>query len=148
MRFADCVPILLHDPTRQVIGLVHAGWQGTVSRVEETAAQALEAQYASRPEDIRAAIGPSIAVHHYPVGMEVAAQVQAAFGPDAGQLLSQTEQSGVQFDLWRANQLVLNQARVRQVESAGICTACHLDEWYSHRGEGGKTGRFGALIAL
>jgi hypothetical protein len=54
----------------------------------------------------------------------------------------------VRFDLWAANRLLLERAGVRQVEVAGICTACHLEDWYSHRGERGQTGRFGALIAL
>jgi len=52
------------------------------------------------------------------------------------------------FDLWNANRLLLARAGVRQVEIAGVCTACGLEDWYSHRAEKGRTGRFGALIAL
>jgi hypothetical protein len=52
------------------------------------------------------------------------------------------------LDLWAANRLQLERAGVKQIEVAGLCTACHLDDWYSHRAEKGKTGRFGALIAL
>ena len=37
---------------------------------------------------------------------------------------------------------------IRNIETAGICTACNLQDWFSHRGEFGQTGRFGALIAL
>ena len=33
MRFADCVPILLHDPGKNVVGMAHAGWLGTVRAV-------------------------------------------------------------------------------------------------------------------
>ena len=79
-------------------------------------------------------------------------QVQQAFGTEATGLLKSPngdgEKSGVQFDLWRANRLVLEEAGVQQIEVAGICTACHLEDWYSHRGEKGKTGRFGVLIGL
>jgi copper oxidase (laccase) domain-containing protein len=39
-------------------------------------------------------------------------------------------------------------SRVKEIESADICTACHTDDWFSHRAEKGKTGRFGAMIAL
>ncbi len=52
------------------------------------------------------------------------------------------------FDLWQANRLHLEAAGVEQIEVAGVCTGCHLEDWYSHRLERGKTGRFGAIIAL
>jgi len=50
--------------------------------------------------------------------------------------------------LWTANRLVLENAGVGQIEIANICTACHPEDWYSHRAEKGKTGRFGVLIGL
>jgi copper oxidase (laccase) domain-containing protein len=52
------------------------------------------------------------------------------------------------LDLWSATRALLEAEGVRQIEQAGICTACRVDDWYSHRAESGKTGRFGALIAL
>jgi len=152
MRFADCVPIFLFDPLKKVVGLVHAGWLGTVQQVAATAIQAMHACYACHPQDILAGIGPSIGAHHYEVGSEVVAQVHTAFGVDASALLRSSNgashQGGALFDLWAANRLVLERAGVRQVEIAGICTACSMEDWYSHRGEKGQTGRFGALIAL
>jgi hypothetical protein len=147
MRFADCVPILLYDPHRRVIGMAHAGWQGTVKRTAAHVVRAMQAEYGCRPADMLAGIGPSIGVHHYAVGPEVAAQVQAAFGPEAGDLLP-AHDGGVQFDLWEANRLVLEQAGVKKVEIAGVCTACHTKDWYSHRAEKGRTGRFGAMLWL
>ncbi len=54
----------------------------------------------------------------------------------------------MKFDLWAANRLLLEQAGVRHIEVAGLCTACHTEDWYSHRAEKGRTGRFGAIIAL
>jgi copper oxidase (laccase) domain-containing protein len=54
----------------------------------------------------------------------------------------------IHFDLWKANQFLLERAGVERIEMAGICTACHTDEWFSHRAEKGRTGRFGALISL
>ena len=152
MRFADCVPIFLYDPRRKVAGLAHAGWQGTLKRVAAQAARVMQEHYHCDPADIQAGIGPSIGPHHYQVGPEIVAQIQQAFGQDAAGLLSalysKQQNSRVQFDLWNANRLVLEQAGVRKVEVSGICTACALADWYSHRGEGGKTGRFGALIAV
>ena len=52
------------------------------------------------------------------------------------------------LDLWKANKMLLEQAGVRHIENPCICTACNLEDWYSHRGESGKTGRYGVLIAL
>ena len=152
MRFADCVPVFLFDPGKQVIGLAHAGWLGTVQRIAGHAVRTMEERFGSHPADVVAGIGPSIAAHHYPVGPEVARQVSSAFGDKAGLLLVPVEEdhpdSRVQFDLWEANRLVLEQSGVQQIEISGMCTACHTSDWYSHRGEKGKTGRFGALLAL
>jgi YfiH family protein len=147
MRFADCTPVLLVDPVQRVVGLAHAGWKGTVQRVAAAAVEAMGAAYGTRPENVLAAIGPSIGAHHYPVGPEVVAEARAAFGADASGLL-ETHNGSTHFDLWAANRLALEGAGVREIEVAGLCTACGLDDWYSHRAEAGRTGRFGALIAL
>jgi len=146
MRFADCVPILLCDPEKRVVGLVHAGWQGTVKKIVAATVAAMIESYGSQPGAIWAGIGPSIGPHHYTVGPEVIREVRRSFG-EAAPVLLQTLDDGVQFDLWTANRLLLEQAGVRQIEVAGLCTACHPEDWYSHRGERGRTGRFGALIA-
>jgi hypothetical protein len=52
------------------------------------------------------------------------------------------------LDLWTANRDLLEREGVSQIEVAEICTACHLEDWFSHRAESGRTGRFGAMIAL
>lgn len=149
MRFADCVPILLYDPIRKVVGVAHSGWPGTVKKIISTTIETMLQQYGCEPKDIKAAIGPSIAAHHYPIGQDVVDQVVQAFGDEAESLLPQIAGvDAVQFDLWRANQLLLEQAGVQQIKNAGLCTACHLDDWFSHRGENGQTGRFGVLIGL
>jgi YfiH family protein len=147
MRFADCAPVLLYDPVHRAIGLVHAGWAGTVNKIGKAAVQAMQACYGTDPVNLLAGIGPSIGPDHYPIGEEVVLRVNEAFGQDAPGLLKANGKA-VHFDLWSANKLVLEQAGVKEIEEAGICTACHLDEWYSHRGEMGKTGRYGFLFAL
>ena len=147
MRFADCTPVLLYDPCEKAIGLVHAGWQGTVKRAAAQAIKTMQAAYGSKPGDILAAIGPAIGPDHYEVGQDVLDQVRYCFGDDSAGLIH--EYAGrPHFDLWAANKLILQQAGVEQVEVAGLCTACHPDDWYSHRAQKGKTGRFGVLMAL
>ena len=147
MRFADCTPILLYDPIKQIVGLIHSGWLGTVRGAARVAVQAMQERYASTPTDILAAIGPAIGPDHYEVGEDVIVQVQSSFGTQAESLLEKRGES-VHFNLWKANQILLTDAGVKQIETAGICTACHTNDWFSHRGEKGKTGRFGAMIAL
>ena len=147
MRFADCVPILVHDPVKRVVGIAHAGWLGTVRDVAKATVETMVERYDSRPADVIACIGPSIGPDHYEVGGDVISQVEQTFGADASLVLPQ-HGSRTHFDLWKANQYLLERAGVRQIELAGICTACHTDDWFSHRAEKGKTGRFGALISL
>jgi purine-nucleoside/S-methyl-5'-thioadenosine phosphorylase / adenosine deaminase len=147
MRFADCTPILLHDPKKKIIGIIHSGWLGTVRGAARTAVNAMQKRYDSNPTDILAAIGPAIGPDHYEIGEDVIAQVKDTFSQDAESLLI-SHGDNVHFDLWKANQTLLEEAGVKQIETAEICTACHPEDWFSHRGEKGKTGRFGALIAL
>jgi YfiH family protein len=82
MRFADCVPILLHDPKKNVVGVVHAGWQGTVKKILRETLRAMQVTYGSKPADVLAAIGPSIGPDHYEIGPDVIAQVRASFNGD------------------------------------------------------------------
>ena len=147
MRFADCVPILLHDPVRNVIGLCHAGWQGTVKKVARTAIAKMKVHFNCSPLDILAAIGPSIGAHHYQVGPSVVKQVKIAFKKEAKGLLPNIN-GEFHFDLWAANRLILTQEGVKNIEIAGLCTACNTDDWFSHRAEQGRTGRFGILLQL
>jgi polyphenol oxidase len=148
MRFADCTPILLFDPVKNAVALIHAGWLGTVKRAAGEAVKGLRAAYASNPSDILAAIGPSIGPDHYEVGPDVIEKVRYSFGREAESLLLEQPSGRIHFDLWKANRLALEQVGVSQVETAGLCTACHPEDWFSHRAQKGKTGRFGALIAV
>ena len=147
MRFADCVPLLFHDPAKQVIGLAHAGWVGTMKGAGRAAVEAMQARYGCKPENILAAIGPSIGVDHYEVGADVITKARESFGADAERLI-ESRDGHTYLDLWTANFVQLQKAGVEHIEVAGLCTACHLEDWFSHRAEKGKTGRFGALMAL
>lgn len=144
MRFADCVPVLLFDPRQNVAGLAHAGWKGTLARVAAATVRAMSARYGSRAPDILAGIGPAIGPCHYAVGADVIAQTRVAF-PGAAELLVPGPEQ-YHLDLWAANARALRECGVEQIEIARLCTACQPDEFFSHRAEGGQTGRFGALI--
>ncbi|MBN1313429.1 MAG: peptidoglycan editing factor PgeF [Anaerolineae bacterium] len=148
MRFADCVPLLFFDPINRIAGLAHAGWRGTLSGIGPVTVQAMSETYGCRPQDIIVGIGPSIGPCCYEVGTEVVAEVQEAFGDAKHLVLPSTNGGGDRLDLWAANAQALRSAGVEQIEMACICTACNTHEFYSHRAEKGRTGRFGAVLKL
>lgn len=146
LRYADCVPILLFDPVHRAIGVVHAGWRGTVMNIAGKAARAMFGTFGTRPRHLIACIGPSIGPCCYRVGDEVIARVRAAL-KQADSLLIVRDGS-THFDLWQANTLQLRALGVEQIEMANLCTAHRTDEFYSWRAERGNTGRFGAIVAI
>ena len=147
MRFADCVPIIVCDPTKGVAGIIHAGWKGTVNDIVGDAIKKIVKVYGVDPKNLVAGIGPSIGPDHYIVGNEVIQQAKENFGSNAKDFLIEKDGT-TSLDMWAANEYLLRQQGVTEIERANICTACNLDDWYSHRKENGKTGRFGALIAI
>ncbi|GAP14744.1 uncharacterized protein, YfiH family [Longilinea arvoryzae] len=147
MRFADCVPVFFYEPEKKVVAMAHAGWQGTVKNIVAQTVRAMQARYACKVENIYAGIGPSIGPDHYEVGVDVADRIKAVLEERTGEVL-RSQHGRFKLDLWKTNQILLEKAGVRHIEIAGICTACHIEDWYSHRAEQGNTGRFGAILAL
>ena len=142
---ADCVPVLVADPAG-LLGVAHAGWEGTTKRV----AQALVRELVSAGADaarLVAAIGPSIGPCCYTIDGPRAAQIRERLGPDAaGALQAGTDR--ITFDLWGANATQLAHAGVRTIELAGLCTRCGgADLWsYRSRGERGPQGTALAVL--
>lgn len=148
MRYADCTPIMAFDPGKGVIGIAHAGWRGTVGGMAYHLITAMQRAYDCQPADIQAGVGPAIGPARYQVGEEVVAAVYAHFGTLDGLIKRDPADGTAYFNLWEANARDLRRAGVEDIEIAEICTASHTDEFYSHRAEKGRTGRFGALMVL
>ncbi len=148
MRYADCVPLLLYDAVKKAIGLGHAGWRGTVNGMAARMVRAMQRNYRCEPADIQAVIGPAISRRNYPVGQDVVGQALAYFGPRADVIAPDPASGCWQFDLWRANIRDLEGAGLRQVKVLDICTFENTADFYSHRAENGRTGRFGVVISL
>lgn len=148
MRFADCTPLLFVDPVRGVIGVAHAGWRGTAQGMGSAVVQAMADAYGSRPADIQAGIGPSIGPAHYQVGEEVVEAVEHYFGTTDGLISRDPADGSAYLNLWEANRLDLERAGVGEVAVAGLCTVERNDEFFSHRHERGRTGRFGVVLSL
>ncbi len=148
LRFADCTPIMLYDPHRGAVGLAHAGWRGTVQKTAQAAAQAMIDLLGCRAQDIIAGIGPAIGPCCYEVGQDVVQAVAQAFPAHPDLLHPCDDGKHWLFDMWTANRRQLEEIGIEQIEVAAMCTACHTDEWFSHRAERGQTGRFAAVIAM
>lgn len=147
MRFADCVPVLLFDPVNCVIGVVHAGWMGSVKKIARLTAEKMHLTFGSKPHEIKACIGPSISSERYPVGLEVINKAKSAF-PDDWRAFVAIKNEQYHMDLWQSNAQALKEAGVVDITYANICTASNTQDWFSHRAEKGKTGRFGVLFAI
>jgi hypothetical protein len=143
---ADCVPIVLYDPATHVLACVHAGWRGTLARTAQAALAAMRS-LGTRPRDVVAGIGPSIAPGAYQVGEEVANAAREAFGERAQTLLRPAGPGRWQFDLPAANRHGLRTAGVPdgQIHVAATPTGPDPGLFFSHRAER-PCGRF-ALVA-
>jgi YfiH family protein len=146
MRFGDCASILFFDPVQRVIGMAHAGWRGVVAGSVEATVRTMTDRFGCAPADVWTGIGPTIGPCCYEVGSEVVGAVTAAC--PAGADVVHRVNGRVHLDLPAAVQAQLGAVGVRQIEHAGLCTACRVDEFFSHRAERGRTGRFGIVIGL
>ena len=122
---ADCLPVALAGADR--IGMVHCGWRGLAGGIVAEAVAHFEQPPA-------AAVGPGIGQCCYEVGDEVLSQFDARFA--AGRML----------DLRAIAEDRLRAAGVEQVEHVDMCTSCRADLFFSHRRDGGVTGRQGGLV--
>lgn len=147
LRFADCVPVWLYDPRHHAVGLAHAGWQGTARCIAAKTACAMGEAFGSRPDDLLAGLGPAIGPCCYEVGNDVIEALRVAV-TDVEALLSDHSAGTAHLDLWEANAVQLRAVGVPHIETAGICTSCHVDAFYSHRREEGRTGRFAVVAGL
>jgi len=170
---ADCLPIILVDTKHRVIGAFHAGWRGTVKRIVEKGVGEMRRYFGTRAADLKAAIGPGIRGCCYEVGPEVQSSFESQFGY-ANALFRETKETNeihekypllfltarapghsdlpkkIFLDLAEANRRQLLDAGVpsKNISDLGLCTSCHLDMFFSHRAEKGKTGRMMAVVGI
>lgn len=149
--FADCVPLYFVDPVKKVIGLSHSGWRGTVGKIGKETVERMHTEYGSEPEDILAAVGPSICQDCYEVSEDVAEQFRLQFGEEYWPSLFYKKENGkYQLNLWKANELVFEEAGIKRehIAMTNLCTHCNSELLYSHRTAGDKRGNLCAFLAL
>lgn len=151
---ADCQALLFVDPGSETrgpaVGVAHAGWRGTVADVAGQTVTAMAQAFGTRPQDLFVSVGPAIGGCCYTVGAEVIDAWRAIAGVAWPVAVSQREPA--HFSLEHANAWLLRRAGVPQerIEVNAVCTRCDAngERWFSHRGQGASTGRFGALITI
>lgn len=166
--FADCVPLYFVDPIHRAIGLAHSGWKGTVNGMGRCMAEEMGRRYGSRPEELQAAIGPSICQNCYEIGEEVAVRFRDFFlhMENAGSILQEIREWGgypakdvilpgrepgkYQLDLWLANLMILHGAGIplQNIAVTDVCTCCNSQYLFSHRASKGKRGNLSAFLML
>jgi YfiH family protein len=147
LRFADCLPVFVYDPEKQVVGIGHAGWRGTAATLAQQLIRTMTECFGSDPAQLIASLGPAIGPCCYQVGEEVVEAVAPAL-QDRSKAIQHRGDGAFSLDLWEANRQHLLSQGVRTVETSHICTACHAGEFFSHRADRGITGRFAAIIGM
>jgi YfiH family protein len=140
---ADCVPVALCGPGG--VAMLHCGWRGLAAGIIERGAAAVGAT--------DAAIGPSIGPCCYEVGEDVLDQLTGPKLPPASRKPEPGNRnrpvgavSGSMLDLPEVARRLLLDAGVERIETAGLCTSCEPDLFFSHRRDAGRTGRQAGLV--
>ncbi|MFA6384588.1 MAG: peptidoglycan editing factor PgeF [Candidatus Omnitrophota bacterium] len=138
---ADCLPVFLYDPQKQVIGLAHAGWRGTKENIAGKTVQAMMKQYDCRPGDIYAGFGPAIRGCCYRVGDEFKDRFESGLAQKNGSLY---------LDLVKINTEQLLRREIKRVNifDSSICTFCANDGYFSYRRQGLSSGRGMAVLMI
>ena len=158
---ADCLPVWLYDEENQAIGLVHAGWRGTLAGIAPKAVKLMQKTYGSAPAKMKAAIGPGISMCCFETGPEVidafrkvwdfadfyAETAEEHFGDDD---IPESAEGKYYIDLKGINTEELLEAglQLENIEISRHCTHCEPDTFASYRREGGTYMRMGAGICL
>lgn len=140
IKQADCQVVMLYDPVKRVVANVHCGWRGQVQNILGKAVSLLQNRFGSRPQDLYAAVGPSLG----PCCAEF-----RNFRQELPETLWGYQVRPTYFDLWRLSrdQLVAAGLPPEHVDLAGLCTRCGAADFFSYRRDK-VTGRQGAVIAL
>ena len=144
---ADCIPIIIYDPEHHAAGVVHSGWRGTVANITGRVVTSMQMAYQSKPELLKAVIGPGISLKNFEVGDEV----YEAFA-DAGYPMEQISQKQEKWhiDLFACCRLQLEATGIKaeNIEESGICTYDNVEDFFSARKLGIASGRILTGIVL
>ena len=147
LSFADCTPIYLYDPVKKVIGDIHSGWKGTLTRIGKVAVEKMIKEYECNPKDIICCIGPCIKKCHFEVSKDVADSFRKEFCKmkDIDEIITCTnkEEQKYVIDTARINQNMMKEAGLLEenIIYSEICTVCNVDYIHSYILDKEKSGR-------
>lgn len=141
---ADCVPVLLYDREKEVVGAVHAGWKGTKAQIVSKTIQKMIEVYGCNPKDIIAGVAPSIGSCCYEVRKDVA---EHFFDTPEG-FSSKDEKYMLDLPYINQQQLLDSGLKTEHIEMSHLCTACEVEQFFSYRKEQGCSGRFMSMIGM
>lgn len=146
VRTADCVPVLVYDPSKRVVAAIHAGWRGTVKHIVRLTIEKMQKEYHCQASGLYAMIGPSISPEAFEVGEEVAEEFSKAGRSEC--IISIYRKPHI--DLWQSNVMDLLEAglELNHIDCTPLCTQQNADILYSARKEGIHTGRIVTAIKL
>ena len=147
---ADCIPVLLYDPVRRVIGAAHAGWRGTAAGIAAKTVEKMSLTFGCRPEDMVAAIGPGIGRCCFETHEDVPNAMTEKLGAAALPFIQSLPAGKFRVDLKGLNAAWLKKAGVPegQIDCSEACTVCRSDRYWSHRATEGKRGSGASIIML
>ena len=145
VQVADCVPILLYERTKGIIGAIHAGWRGTAEAILKKTIKAVIDRFVCSEDNIYIALGPAIRWCCYSVDFDVMEAVRKATG-SGDYFVNRGDKHCL--DLPQANKCQALSVGIpeRNIWLSGECTFCNPDKYYSYRYARGTTGRQGAFI--
>ncbi len=146
LTVADCVSVFLFDPKKRAIGIVHAGFKGTMKKITLKAVQKMVEEFDCNPKDFIVGIGPSIGPESYEVDATMVTLAKQIFPRDKIIL----ERLGKFYcNLWLANAVQLTSLGVQadNIEQSGMDTFTSTDKFFSDRHDR-PTGRFMTAIML
>ena len=132
IKTADCLPVLLYDPKKEIVAAVHAGWKGTRLEVVRKTLEVL-LKKGSDASDIHAILGPSIGSCCYDVTNATDNRVDA-FEKRFGEVAVKRKGKRVFLDLHEANKMLLLEVGLKResIISLNDCTACGVVAYPSH----------------
>lgn len=139
VRVADCLPVLIASPRTGAAAALHAGWRGLVAGVLLAGVQQLCERSGSSPRELVAAVGPAIGPDRYEVAEDVAVRF-------AERHRLATQPGRYRLDLAAEAEAQLRAAGVGTVDVLRLCTFESPEDFYSHRRDGGRTGRQAGVI--
>ena len=141
---ADCFPVLIYDPTAQIVAIVHAGWRGIIKKIIPKALEKFQ-NLGSETQNLVIGIGPGICQRHFVVKSDVL----YLFKKDYPKNIFLRNTDGY-IDLKRAifQDLIKSGVSKGNVEEANICPACQNGHWGSFRKEGDRAIFQAAIIGM